>query len=285
MRNGKICISLLIIGGLLIQAPAGEKSNPVTARLKWSLSQAFKVPESALYDAGHQVIFVSNINGKPAAADGNGFISQVSPDGKIIKLQWVDGLNAPKGLTVFHDTLWVADLDAIVQIDIPRARIIRRIDLQARFMNDLTVDAQGTVYSSDSFTDRIYRIKAGRATVWIDSELEGPNGLLAETNRLLVLSNSQGTVNIIDYKTRTVRQWVKIGGSLDGIVAFGKDYLVSNYLGEVYYLTAAGQLTRLTDTKADGVQAADIGFIPDRKLLLVPTFSDNSLTTYEILTK
>jgi len=285
MRNGKICISLLIIGGLLIQAPAGEKSNPVTARLKWSLSQAFKVPESALYDAGHQVIFVSNINGKPAAADGNGFISQVSPDGKIIKLQWVDGLNAPKGLTVFHDTLWVADLDAIVQIDIPRARIIRRIDLQARFMNDLTVDAQGTVYGSDSFTDRIYRIKAGRATVWIDSELEGPNGLLAETNRLLVLSNSQGTVNIIDYKTRTVRQWVKIGGSLDGIVAFGKDYLVSNYLGEVYYLTAAGQLTRLTDTKADGVQAADIGFIPDRKLLLVPTFSDNSLTTYEILTK
>jgi len=285
MRNGKICISLLIIGGLLIQAPAGEKSNPVTARLKWSLSQAFKVPESALSDAGHQVIFVSNINGKPAAADGNGFISQVSPDGKIIKLQWVDGLNAPKGLTVFHDTLWVADLDAIVQIDIPRARIIRRIDLQARFMNDLTVDAQGTVYSSDSFTDRIYRIKAGRATVWIDSELEGPNGLLAETNRLLVLSNSQGTVNIIDYKTRTVRQWVKIGGSLDGIVACGKDYLVSNYLGEVYYLTADGQLTRLTDTKADGVQAADIGFIPDCKLLLVPTFSDNSLTAYEILTK
>jgi hypothetical protein len=135
-------MSLLIIGGLLIQAPADEKSNPVTAKLKWSLSQAFKVPESALYDAGHQVIFVSNINGKPAAADGNGFISQVSPDGKIIRLQWVDGLNAPKGLTVFHDTLWVADLDAIVQIDIPRARIIRRIDLQARFMNDLTVDAQ-----------------------------------------------------------------------------------------------------------------------------------------------
>jgi len=276
---------MLLIGGLMIQAPAGNDQNPVTAQQKWSLARAFKVPESALYDAGHQVIFVSNINGKPVAADSNGFISQVSPDGKIIKLHWVDGLNAPKGLAVFHDTLWVADLDAIVQIDIPKARIIRRIELQARFMNDLTVDVQGTVYGSDSFTGRIYRIKAGRATVWIDGGLEGPNGLLAEANRLLMLSNSQGTVNIIDYETKKVRQWVKIGGSLDGIVACGKDYLVSNYLGEVYYLTANGQLTRLTDTKADGVQAADIGFIPDRKLLLVPTFSDNSHTTNEILTK
>lgn len=285
MRNGKIFMSLLLIGGLMIQALAGEKTNPVSAKLKWRLPRVFKVPESALYDAGHQVIFVSNINGKPAAADGNGYISQVSPDGKVIKLHWVDGLNAPKGLAVFHDTLWVADLDAIVQIDIPQARILRRIDLQARFMNDLTVDAQGTVYGSDSFAGRIYRIKAGRATVWINGGLEGPNGLLAETNRLLMLSNSQGTVNSIDYQTKTIRQWVNISGSLDGIVACGKDYLVSNYLGEVWYLTAAGQLTRLTDTKADGVQAADIGFIPDRKLLLVPTFSDNSLTAYEILTK
>jgi len=276
---------MLLIGGLLIQTRASEKPSPITAYLKWSLARAFKVPESALYDAGHQVIFVSNINGKPAAADGNGFISQVSPDGKLFKLHWVDGLNAPKGLAVLQDTLWVADLDAIVQIDIPQARILRRIDLQAQFMNDLTVDAHGTVYGSDSFAGRIYRIKAGRATVWIDGGLAGPNGLLSETNRLLVLSNSQGTIYSIDYQTKAIRQWVKIGGSLDGIVACGKDYLVSNYLGEVWYLTAAGQLTRLTDTRADGVQAADIGFIPDRKLLLIPTFSENSLTAYEILTK
>jgi sugar lactone lactonase YvrE len=276
---------MLLLCGLLIRLSSGEKPGLVTAQTQWNLSRVFKVPESALYDAGHQVIFVSNINGKPTAADGNGFISQVSPDGKVITLHWVDGLNAPKGLAVFRDTLWVADLDAIVQIDIRQARIVRRLELQAQFMNDLTVDSHGTVYSSDSFTGQIYRIKDSRATVWIDGGLAGPNGFLAEANRLLMLSNSQGTVNIIDYQTKKVHQWVKIGGSLDGIVACGNDYLVSNFSGEVYYLTAAGQLTKLIDTIADGIQSADIGFIPDRKLLLVPTFSNNSLTAYEILTK
>jgi len=285
MRNGKSIIGMLLLCGLLIRLSSGEKPGLVTAQTQWNLSRVFKVPESALYDAGHQVIFVSNINGKPTAADGNGFISQVSPDGKVIKLHWVDGLNAPKGLAVFRDTLWVADLDAIVQIDIRQARIVRRLELQAQFMNDLTVDSHGTVYSSDSFTGQIYRIKDSRATVWIDGGLAGPNGFLAEANRLLMLSNSQGTVNIIDYQTKKVHQWVKIGGSLDGIVACGNDYLVSNFSGEVYYLTAAGQLTKLIDTIADGIQSADIGFIPDRKLLLVPTFSNNSLTAYEILTK
>ncbi len=285
MRNGKSIIGMLLLCGLLIRLSSGEKPGLVTAQTQWNLSRVFKVPESALYDAGHQVIFVSNINGKPTAADGNGFISQVSPDGKVITLHWVDGLNAPKGLAVFRDTLWVADLDAIVQIDIRQARIVRRLELQAQFMNDLTVDSHGTVYSSDSFTGQIYRIKDSRATVWIDGGLAGPNGFLAEANRLLMLSNSQGTVNIIDYQTKKVHQWVKIGGSLDGIVACGNDYLVSNFSGEVYYLTAAGQLTKLIDTIADGIQSADIGFIPDRKLLLVPTFSNNSLTAYEILTK
>src|SRR5262245_10177215 len=51
----------------------------------------FQTPESVLYDADNDVYLVSNINGKPLDADDNGFISKVSPDGKITELKWIDG--------------------------------------------------------------------------------------------------------------------------------------------------------------------------------------------------
>src|SRR5688572_4434899 len=39
----------------------------------------FATPESVLYDAESDVYLVSNVNGGPTAADGNGFISRVDP--------------------------------------------------------------------------------------------------------------------------------------------------------------------------------------------------------------
>src|SRR5688500_9540014 len=64
----------------------------------------FATPESVVYDDQADVYLVSNINGNLTAADGNGFISKVSPEGQVTELKWIDGskkgtkLNAPKGL-------------------------------------------------------------------------------------------------------------------------------------------------------------------------------------------
>ena len=38
----------------------------------------FATPESVLYDAQRDIYLVTNINGSPLAADGNGFISRVN---------------------------------------------------------------------------------------------------------------------------------------------------------------------------------------------------------------
>src|SRR5262245_62784665 len=62
-------------------------------------SSALKMPESVLYDGGNKVLYVSNIEGTdPWGKDGQGSIGKVGVDGKIIKVDWVTGLNAPKGL-------------------------------------------------------------------------------------------------------------------------------------------------------------------------------------------
>src|SRR5262245_49603124 len=63
----------------------------------WELT-GLEAPESALPDPTGEVIYVSNVVGAPDAKDGNGYISRVSPDGKVLEQRWAVGLDAPKGL-------------------------------------------------------------------------------------------------------------------------------------------------------------------------------------------
>jgi hypothetical protein len=61
--------------------------------------------------------------------NGQGFISKVSPtNGTIVELNWVTGLNAPKGMAVSDDSskLYVSDITDLVEIDIVSGQITNR---------------------------------------------------------------------------------------------------------------------------------------------------------------
>ena len=64
----------------------------------WNLTSGFAAPESAYYDAESNAVFVSSINGQILEKDGNGYISRLSPDGKVVAEKWATGVHAPKGL-------------------------------------------------------------------------------------------------------------------------------------------------------------------------------------------
>ena len=67
----------------------------------WESPADLKNPESVVYAPKQDVLFVSNIDGKPDQKDQNGFISKVSPtNGSIIELDWIKGLNTPKGMAI-----------------------------------------------------------------------------------------------------------------------------------------------------------------------------------------
>ncbi len=51
----------------------------------------FDGPENLVYDSAADVFLVSNMGGKPAERDDNGFISRVSPDGRVLSLKWIAG--------------------------------------------------------------------------------------------------------------------------------------------------------------------------------------------------
>jgi hypothetical protein len=161
----------------------------------WTIAADLNAPESAYYDAGSKSVFVSSINGQIAEKDGNGYISRLSADGKVINAKWATGLNAPKGLRSIGGTLWVSDIDEVVGIEIASGRIASHVPVEgARFLNDLATAPDGTIYVSDSQAFRIYAVKDGKASVFVEGEdaIETPNGVLVDGNRLIVGSLGRG---------------------------------------------------------------------------------------------
>ena len=106
--------TILFVGSLLCTSLAhAEKPT-----LAWETDAGFKQPESTVYDADRDVLYVSNINGQGTDKDGNGYISKVALDGTVTESEWVTGLDGPKGLAIVGDKLYVSDITALVEIDI-----------------------------------------------------------------------------------------------------------------------------------------------------------------------
>jgi hypothetical protein len=246
---------------------------------KWETPSMFKTPESVYYDDHNNVLYVSNINGNPGDKDGNGFISRLSLDGKILDLKWVTGLDAPKGMGIYKDRLFVTDLTVVVEIDIALGKIVKRYPAQgSSFLNDITVSPSGVVYISDSQKGYIYQLSGGTIKKILQG-LEKSNGLFYQDGKLLV-----GTVNSVEsVNLKTLRKSTLLPntGSIDGLESDGnKGYLYSDWAGSVHWGLPGKPAELLLNTTPDKINAADITYIPSKRMLLVPTFFDNRVFAY-----
>lgn len=249
---------------------------------KWTTEATLRVPESVLLDSKNNVLYVSSIDGTPETKDGNGFISQVALDGKIKNLKWATGLDAPKGMGLFNNNLYVADISRVVTIDISTGKMTNALEIEgAKFLNDITVDKAGNVYVSDSNTGRIHVIKGGKAEVYFEGpEIKGVNGLLATDYGLYVVDFPTG-VNYKLSKDKKITKFSTTAEGADGVVLVGKDeYIVSSWHGEVAYVNAKGESKKLLDTRDKKLSSADIEYDPKTKTLFVPTFNANTVMAY-----
>jgi hypothetical protein len=302
-----IALALIVATGALAQNP--PRSNVPEPTALWTLSADVNAPESAYYDATSNAIFVSSINGDVLAKDGNGYISRLAADGKVVNAKWATGLNAPKGLRSVGGTLWVTDIDEVVGIEIASGRITAHVKIDgAKFLNDLATAPDGTVYASDSQTFRIYAVKDGKASMFVEiaEPIETPNGVLVDGNRLIVgtmgtqgargAQGAQGAPGApgaqgaptggrliaFDLKTKAKTDITPqpIGG-IDGIESDGRGgFLVTDVFGmRLLHVSASGAARTLLQFTAAG---ADFGYIASRQVAVVPFLFGNSVAAYDL---
>lgn len=255
----------------------------------------FATPESVLHDAMTDVYYVSNINGSPLAEDDNGFISAVTIDGKVVDLKWIDGasdsvrLNAPKGMAVAEDILYVADINTIRKFDrrtgVPRGTVTIP---GATFLNDITTDNSGAIYFTDtgmkagpsglepSGTDAVYRFSPdGKLdTLARGPELGGPNGIALSGDSVWVVSFRSGELYRVANGGKT--DVVKLPkGGLDGLVVFNGDVFTSSWDDQAIF---RGPTTGpFVEAIAHLEAPADIGHDLWRHRLLIPLFNKNEV--------
>ncbi len=249
----------------------------------WSTDTILKVPESVLFDGKNNVLYVTNIDGQPWANDGKGSVGKVGLDGKIIAVDWVSGLQAPKGMGLYKNKLYVADLTDLVVIDVTTGTIIERITVEgAGGLNDVSADENGTVYVTDSRARRVYEVKEGKASMLLDSsKLKGPNGILKHKGSLYVLD--AGSMYRMEKDGSLTKLAEGMEGGTDGIENVGGgDFLVSTWGGVVYYVASDGTKQVLLDGRADKINSADIGYDAAKRIVYIPTFWKNSVVAYEL---
>jgi hypothetical protein len=266
----------------------------------------FAAPESVLYDAASDVYLVSNVAGEPLAQDGNGFISRVSPDGSVEKLRWIDGkagvsLDAPKGMAIVGDKLYVADINVVRSFDRKSGAALGKVAIvAASFLNDVTAAPDGTLYVSDTGlalqrgktdlvkngSDAIYSIDArGVPNVLTKgTDLGQPNGLLARLDGVLAVTLSGELYQVTPKGER--KALAKLPGSgLDGVAQLEDGRLVVSSWETSSVYVSAGPLAPdvAFDVLIGDLDApADIGYDPKRHVVMVPLFRQNALYIQQV---
>ena len=291
MKNNLIVISAaILLMGCNSPKPADAgseaQSDPVyTLTEVWRTDTILRTCESVLYDETRQVLFVSCINGMPSEKDGKGYISMLDPNGNIRSLEWVTGLDAPKGMGIKGNRLYVTDIDQLVVIDIEKAEIEERIQVEvASFLNDVAVGADGKVYFSDSDMGFLWIYSDGTAESWITEGLERPNGLFVEEKRVLLTSSGSQDLKVIDKSTGKFETVTTEIGFGDGIEFTGKEgfYITSSWSGEVFLIFPDYSKVSLLKTSGQDINSADIGFNIEDQVVYIPTFFDNRVVAYKL---
>jgi sugar lactone lactonase YvrE len=276
-------------------APADAAAAAWDGKSALKISEGFATPESVLYDADADVYLVANINGEPLGADDNGYITKVSPDGKVTEGKWIDGgkdtvkLDAPKGMAIAGGVLFVSDINVVRQFDAKTGEPKGDIKIEgATFLNDIAPAADGGVYVTDSGldakfqptgTDAVYHIsKDGKVKPLIkDKTLGGPNGVAAGADgSVWVVTFGSGEIYQVNAKGKKAAAQKLPQGQLDGVVVLdGGDVLVSSWGGKSIYRGKPGAEWK---PAVEGIESpADIGWDAKRKRLLVPSFMTNAV--------
>jgi DNA-binding beta-propeller fold protein YncE len=246
-----------------------------------------KTPQSFIVDPALGNYFISNTNGAPADRDNNGFIVKLDGSGK--PLLFIQGgspqitLNAPGGLALQGNKLYVTDIDSLRWFDKNNGRPLGHIDftgIGAKRLKGLAFDDESNLYISDVLANAIYKVEAGndhKVSVFRkDNRLGNPSGMVYDPvrNRLIVVTQATGKILAVGpdgritpviqntFKSLCGVDWDRENNLLVSDIAEGKIYRVEKF-------------SRTKTVRENILTPAGISFDYARNLILVPSSKGN----------
>lgn len=303
-ESGPKTTSDTVATGEVRQLPEGAVEDAGFVRI--TAVTGLSGPESVRYDPAEDVYFISNFNGVLTSKDDNGFISRVRADGSMDSLRFIAGgrngvtLNAPTGIAIVGDTLWVADVQTARAFDKHTGAPLVAVTfagLGARMLNDVAVGPHGDIYITDTGIrlaangaiqhpgpDRVYRIGPRlKPIVALQSEaLAGPNGIAWDSagNRFLLLSFTGKGILSWRPGQETARVIATGPGQCDGVEALGDGRaLVTCWADSSLDVIEGDSLRRVM---RDLPQPADLGVDIKRHRVAIPVSARNSVEIWSI---
>ena len=266
------------------------------------------VPSAALYAAPPKPLVTGLTNPESVAVlDGRIYVSLIGEfnkdgDGSVVVIDngqtrpLATGLDDPKGMCAFRNSLYVTDKNRVLRIDASgKVSVFAAADAfpsTPQFLNDIVTDERGSnFYVSDTGQEgrpAIYRVdQRGKVSLVADAKsapmLKAPNGLLMESHlHLLVLDFQSGELNRLNLSDGSSEKYSEgfVGG--DGLAwdHFGRLYISSWQQGKVWVIPRPGEKPVLVQ---EGFQsAADICLDPTGRQILVPDMKAGTLTALPI---
>jgi len=303
LRNHVAVLVVLVV----LSAGACERKAPEPAGpTRIATVAGFRTPECVRYDADLDIYFVSSISGHPSVKDGDGFISTMGPDGALLDSLFIKGgidgvvLNAPKGMAIVGDTLWVTDIDALRAFDKRSGVTLATVDLAplgAVFLNDLARGPDGALYITDTGVimdetgtthpgpDRIFRLGPDlTVTTAAEGEaLSGPNGIAWDEEHARFVVAPFGTGAVFGWAPGdSAPTAIATGpGGFDGAQRLPDGrFLISSWTdSSVHLLDSTATLARYIT----GVPSpAAIGVDPTHNRVAIPIFTEDRVEIWQL---
>jgi sugar lactone lactonase YvrE len=214
----------------------GLSSQAQTPQIKFMAPGVY--PEGVTFNSKNNLFYVSSVTtGTIGTVDMQGNYKTVYVDSSLkstygLKLDPKQNLLwacvSDGNYSQYSDSDSYKKLGRIIAIDITTGKKVQDINLAKEykgqhFINDMTFDAAGNIYVTDSYSPVIYKIdKAGKATVFAKSDLfdsidMGLNGIVYHSQGFLIVNNnSQGALYKIDLKNSKSITRVKIKNLFPG---------------------------------------------------------------------
>lgn len=270
--------------------------TPLPARDNIKTFGSFLAAESVSYDAQRDLYVVVNTGVPNATRPNDGYISLVNPDGTVNTLKWIQPaaantpfngvtLNDPRGSDIENGTLYVADIDTVRMFDMATGQPKgERVVQGAQTLNDLEVARDGTIYVTDTGTNKIHKITAqGQITTFAEGEqVNRPNGVAldGEGNVVVVLI---GTDDVLTYAPdgKLVKTEKSTDAGNDGLVilADGTKLISSVQRGTL----ARIRPNQPAESIATGIpNAASMALDSKRNQLVIPQNQQNAITIVQV---